>query len=238
MEAKALYKFDASQADELPFQVGDILIVRNKDDKDWFQAEKNGRKGFIPNTYVQMEPHEWYKGNFSRRQAEEFLMRPPNTFDGSFIVRDCQTDKDQFSLSVLHGGKPQHFKILSSAGGGYYLWPEKTFTSVNKLIDYHRSVSVAKDTSSKILLRDSGQTHAQPTFNQPNKQHSRFQEEEEYEALYDFQSESPEELSFSKGCRIRVLDKSDPNWWCGEVIGSKTRESGLLPNNYIRKVSP
>ena len=53
-----------------------------------------------------------------------------------------------------HGSCPQHFKILSNADGYYYLWPNKTFPSINKLIDHHRTVSIAREPKVTILLKD------------------------------------------------------------------------------------
>ena len=47
----------------------------------------------------------WYKGKMSRTEAEAFLMRTEASGrfvyqDGTFVVRDCESDKNQFSLSV------------------------------------------------------------------------------------------------------------------------------------------
>lgn len=53
-----------------------------------------------------------------------------------------------------HGSSPQHFKILSNADGQYFLWPNKTFPSINKLIDHHRTVSIAREPRVTILLKD------------------------------------------------------------------------------------
>ena len=35
-----------------------LFQVKNLEDKNWYEAELNGRKGFIPATYIQMERHE------------------------------------------------------------------------------------------------------------------------------------------------------------------------------------
>ncbi|KAK7498529.1 hypothetical protein BaRGS_00010189 [Batillaria attramentaria] len=225
MEAKAIYNFDASQDDELSFRSGDVLKVKSKEDPNWYSAELNGRKGFIPSTYVQMEPHDWYKGKMSRTEAESFLMRTNSSgrhvyADGTFIVRDCESDRNQFSLSVKHGSSPQHFKILCNAEGQYYLWPNSLFPSINKLIDHHRTVSIARDSRVTILLKDLMEQTNKPT--------------DAYEACFDFTPESPEELRFRKGDKIRLLEKTDENWWTGVV--QSTGEQGLFPKNYVREL--
>ncbi|KAJ3030009.1 Osteoclast-stimulating factor 1 [Rhizophlyctis rosea] len=49
------------------------------------------------------------------------------------------------------------------------------------------------------------------------------------QALYTYNAQNPDELSFEEGAVLYVLDKSDSNWWkcrCG------TKE-GLVPSNYV-----
>lgn len=47
-------------------------------------------------------------------------------------------------------------------------------------------------------------------------------------ALYNFTAEEDDELGFSAGDIIEVLDRSDPSWWKGRLRG----RSGLFPANY------
>lgn len=225
MEAVGKFAFDASQEDELSFRAGDIIKIKSKEDPNWYQAELNGRKGYVPSTYIQLEPHDWYKGKMSRQEAESFLMRTNASgrhvyADGTFIIRDCESDKNQFSLSVKHGSSPQHFKILCNAEGQYYLWPNSLFPSINKLIDHHRTVSIARDSRITILLKDLVESTDRPG-------------QEIVEALYDFNPESPEEVRLRKGDKIRVIEKTDPNWWTG--VNLSTNEQGVFPHNYIKK---
>ncbi|KAK0142663.1 Intersectin-2 [Merluccius polli] len=49
-------------------------------------------------------------------------------------------------------------------------------------------------------------------------------------AMYDYTAANQDELSFSKGQLISVLDKTNPDWWKGEVNGV----TGLLPTNYVK----
>ncbi|XP_067097402.1 intersectin-2a isoform X2 [Osmerus mordax] len=49
-------------------------------------------------------------------------------------------------------------------------------------------------------------------------------------AMYDYTAANQDEMSFSKGQLISVLDKNNPDWWRGEVNGV----TGLLPTNYIK----
>lgn len=48
--------------------------------------------------------------------------------------------------------------------------------------------------------------------------------------MYDYTAANEDELSFSKTQLINVLDKSNQDWWRGEVNGV----TGLFPTNYVK----
>lgn len=49
-------------------------------------------------------------------------------------------------------------------------------------------------------------------------------------AMYDYTANNEDELSFSKGQLINVMNKDDPDWWQGEINGV----TGLFPSNYVK----
>ncbi|XP_061091351.1 intersectin-2-like [Conger conger] len=49
-------------------------------------------------------------------------------------------------------------------------------------------------------------------------------------AMYDYQAENQDEISFSNGQLINVLEKIDHDWWKGEINDIK----GLFPANYVK----
>ncbi|XP_049981787.1 intersectin-2 isoform X3 [Alexandromys fortis] len=49
-------------------------------------------------------------------------------------------------------------------------------------------------------------------------------------AMYDYAANNEDELSFSKGQLINVMNKDDPDWWQGEINGV----TGLFPSNYVK----
>ncbi|KAB0379460.1 hypothetical protein FD755_007244, partial [Muntiacus reevesi] len=49
-------------------------------------------------------------------------------------------------------------------------------------------------------------------------------------AMYDYTANNEDELNFSKGQLINVLNKDDPDWWQGEISGV----TGLFPSNYVK----
>ncbi|CAN9500203.1 unnamed protein product [Ophioblennius macclurei] len=49
-----MYDYVAQNDDELAFQKGQVIIVLNKDDCDWWKGELNGREGLFPSNYVKL----------------------------------------------------------------------------------------------------------------------------------------------------------------------------------------
>ncbi|KAI8818072.1 amoeboid myosin I-like protein [Fimicolochytrium jonesii] len=50
---RALYDYEASEADELSFKANDVISIINQDDAGWWQGEVNGRKGLFPANYTE-----------------------------------------------------------------------------------------------------------------------------------------------------------------------------------------
>ncbi|KAM9305441.1 GRB2-related adapter protein [Gastrophryne carolinensis] len=212
MEAIAIYNFKTTERDELPFNKGDILKILNmEDDQNWYKAELRGKEGYIPKNYIKVKPHPWYAGRLSRQVAEEILLR--RRFLGAFLIRESESSPGEFSISVNYGHQVQHFKVLREPSGTYYLWEAK-FSSLNELVEFYRSSSIAK--SHQVLLRDEGE-----------KKKKQF-----VQAQYHFQSAKASELSFQRGDIIEVMDNSDPNWWKGRISG----RVGLFPRNYVNPI--
>ncbi|RXN02122.1 GRB2-related adapter protein [Acipenser ruthenus] len=211
MEAVALYVFQASENDELSFKKGDILKITNmEDDQNWFTAELGGLNGFIPKNYIKVKPHPWFAGRISRQVAEERLSRPREC--GAFLVRESESSPGEFSVSVSYGDLVQHFKVMNDGQGSYFIWEEK-FHSLNELVDYYRTTSIAKGRT--VFLRDEERTFEKP---------------KQAQALFDFAPQHFSELGFYRGDVIEVLDCSDPSRWKGRCRG----KVGVFPSKYVQ----
>ncbi|XP_052760221.1 growth factor receptor-bound protein 2-like isoform X2 [Mya arenaria] len=253
MEATAKHEFNATADDELSFAKGDVLkILSREDDQNWYKAEFNGREGYIPNNYIDLKPHEWFKGNIKRQDAESFLLeKSGGKFahpDGAFLVRGCESQPGEFSLSVKFQDGVQHFKILRDGAGKYFLWVVK-FNSINELIEYHRRASVSRGQS--ITLRDMKNLAAQgdqstglsclrsPLTGSRDPDDTKFQRgipelpsQKKVTAMYDFTPQEPGEVYLKKGDEVLVEDEVDKHWWKG--TNARTKEAGLFPANYVK----
>ncbi|NXS45737.1 GRAP protein, partial [Balaeniceps rex] len=214
MESVALYSFQTKEKDELPFQKGDTLKV-------WGAGGSPAMGGHQPwgvsrgaRTAEPGVPHRWYAGRISRHLAEERLLKRKHL--GAFLIRDSESAPGEFSISVNYGQHVQHFKVLRERNGKYFLWEEK-FNSLNELVDFYRTTTIAK--KQQIFLRDEDQTQEvrRPKFVQ---------------AQFDFSAHDGSQLPFLRGDIIEVLDYPDPNWWQGKIYG----RVGLFPRNYVHPI--
>ncbi|XP_004517525.1 protein enhancer of sevenless 2B isoform X1 [Ceratitis capitata] len=209
MEAIAKHDFAATADDELSFRKSQILKILNmEDDSNWYRAELDSKEGLIPSNYIEMKNHDWYYGRITRADAEKLLS---NKHEGAFLIRISESSPGDFSLSVKCPDGVQHFKVLRDAQGKFFLWVVK-FNSLNELVEYHRTASVSR--SQDVKLRDMVHEEVSVMLVQ---------------ALYDFVPQESGELDFRRGDVITVTDRSDENWWNGEIGNRK----GIFPATYV-----
>ncbi|XP_037589496.1 GRB2-related adapter protein isoform X1 [Cebus imitator] len=115
-----------------------------------------------------------------------------------------------------YGDQVQHFKVLREASGKYFLWEEK-FNSLNELVDFYRTTTIAK--KRQIFLRDE-----EPLLKSPGACFA--------QAQFDFLAQDPSQLSFRRGDIIEVLERPDPHWWQGRSCG----RVGYFPRSYVQPV--
>ncbi|GAB0197352.1 tyrosine-protein kinase HCK [Grus japonensis] len=146
----ALYDYEAMHAGDLSFQKGEQLKVLEKLG-EWWQAQSlaTGCEGFIPSNYVaradSLETEEWFFKGISRKDAERQLLGPRNVI-GSFMIRDSETTKGCYSLSVrdgddLQGSTVKHYKIRTLDSGGFYISPRSNFNTLQELVQYYKGQS-------------------------------------------------------------------------------------------------
>lgn len=67
----------------------------------------------------------------------------------------------------------------------------------------------------------------------PSTQSKSHREEELVEAMYDYDSSSPEDLSFKEHQVIRVTEHISDDWWNGQIDNGPI---GMFPSSYVRPV--
>eukprot|EP00124_Ichthyophonus_hoferi_P005730 Ihof_evm2s923 gene=Ihof_evmTU2s923 len=149
MEARTLFDFAGQTPQELSFRRHNDILVTDMSDPSWFKAKGPSvtnpnvtTEGFVPSNHIEVLPCEWLHGKISRVKAEEELKSRGR--QGSFLIRDSESQPGGFSLSVRQGNIIQHYKIMTNAQGQYNIWDE-AFPSINRLVAHYNRVSVARD---------------------------------------------------------------------------------------------
>ncbi|XP_048830906.1 tyrosine-protein kinase Blk-like [Brienomyrus brachyistius] len=144
--AIAQFDFNPMNDHDLQFKKGDKLkIIHEKG--DWWLAKSlvTGEEGYIPRTHVakleSLEMERWFFKNLSRKETERLLLAPGNKV-GAFLIRESETNKGAFSLSIKdivpgQGHAVKHYKIRSLDDGGFYISPKITFPSLSELVKYY-----------------------------------------------------------------------------------------------------
>uniref|UniRef100_A0A8C7JRJ9 Tyrosine-protein kinase n=1 Tax=Oncorhynchus kisutch TaxID=8019 RepID=A0A8C7JRJ9_ONCKI len=145
--AIALYDYEGINDGDLGFKKGDKLKIL-QESGEWWRAQSisTGQEGFIPSNYVaidSLETEEWFFKGVSRKDAERQLLASGNKM-GSFMIRDSETTKGSYSLSVRDsdsqsGDTVKHYKIRTLDNGGFYISPRITFTTLQELVSHYKS---------------------------------------------------------------------------------------------------
>uniref|UniRef100_A0A8D3DPJ0 Tyrosine-protein kinase n=1 Tax=Scophthalmus maximus TaxID=52904 RepID=A0A8D3DPJ0_SCOMX len=156
----ALYDYESRTASDLTFRKGDRLQITCTEvwtfwwegpEGDWWLARSltTGESGYIPSNYVapsdSIQAEEWYFGKITRRDSERLLLNLQNR-RGTFLVRESETTKGAYCLSVLDydntkGLNVKHYKIRKLDSGGFYITSRTQFTSLQQLVFHYRKHS-------------------------------------------------------------------------------------------------
>ncbi|NXI32553.1 FRK kinase, partial [Sterrhoptilus dennistouni] len=145
----ALFDYDARTEDDLSFRAGEKLQVLSASHEGWWYAKLlltegsvcPGRKlmGYIPANYIaadqSIEAEPWFFGPIKRADAERQLSYPGNQ-EGAFLIRESESLKGEYSLSVFDGTSVKHYRI-KKMDGSFFLTKRKTFNTLNNLVDYY-----------------------------------------------------------------------------------------------------
>ncbi|XP_056293894.1 src-like-adapter 2 isoform X2 [Pseudoliparis swirei] len=112
---------------------GDFMMVR---------SSTTGGESYIPTNYTARVTHRWLFTGISRYKAVELLMLPNND-TGAFLIRESETSKDCYSLSVLRRTDSsyldcvKHYRISHIQNGWLYISPGVTFPSLHQLVQHY-----------------------------------------------------------------------------------------------------
>lgn len=122
------------------FRRGEKLRVIS-DEGGWWKAISlsTGRESYIPGICVARVYHGWLFEGLGRDKAEE-LLQLPDTKIGSFMIRESETKKGFYSLSVKHR-QVKHYRIFRLPNNWYYISPRLTFQCLEDLVTHYSEVA-------------------------------------------------------------------------------------------------
>lgn len=140
----ALYDYNARTDEDLSFKKMELLEILNDTQGDWWYARSKTTKlsGYIPSNYVakvkSLESEPWYFGKIKRTEAEKKLMLSENEH-GAFLIRDSESRRDDYSLSVRDGDTVKHYRIRQLDEGGFFIARRATFRTLAHLVEHYSS---------------------------------------------------------------------------------------------------
>ncbi|KAE8602639.1 hypothetical protein XENTR_v10014066 [Xenopus tropicalis] len=140
----ALYSYEGRTPDELSFKAGDQMLIIDTTHASWWKAKllrtRGKAEGYVPFNYVapvsSIESMPWFFKDIKRSEAERLLVRPGNT-TGSFLIRESESQKGEYSLSVFDGIAVKHYRLRKLDDGGFYITSKSKFVSMNELVEYY-----------------------------------------------------------------------------------------------------
>ncbi|XP_017487338.1 PREDICTED: tyrosine-protein kinase Src42A-like [Rhagoletis zephyria] len=138
----ALYDYDARTDEDLSFKKGEHLEIINDTQGDWWLAMSRATKhqGYIPSNYVaklkSIEAEPWYFGKIKRIEAEKKLQLPENDH-GAFLIRDSESRRNDYSLSVRDVDTVKHYRIRQLDEGGFFIARRTPFRTLQELVEHY-----------------------------------------------------------------------------------------------------
>ncbi|XP_040281009.1 E3 ubiquitin-protein ligase SH3RF3 isoform X2 [Bufo bufo] len=209
---RALYAYEGKQPGDLKFNKGDIIILRQKVDENWYHGELNGNRGFFPASYIQCikplsQPPPQGKALYDFEIKDKNQDKDCLTFTKDEILTVIRRVDDNWAEGML-GDKIGIFPIL-------YVEDSSTFGTA----------AAAGAASPKTGTLNGEQAHS-PKVQLPLNV---------YLALYAYKPQKNDELELRKGEMYRVTEKCQDGWFKGTSLRSGA--SGVFPGNYVTPVS-
>ncbi|XP_075398453.1 intersectin-1 isoform X2 [Tenrec ecaudatus] len=224
LQAQALYPWRAKKDNHLNFNKNDVITVLEQQDMWWF-GEVQGQKGWFPKSYVKLISGPVRKSTSmdsgsSESPASLKRVASPATKPAvsgeeiaQVIASYTATGPEQLTLA------PGQLILIRKKNPGGWWEGELQARGKKRQIGWFPAnyVKLLSPGTSKITPTEPPKPVALPTVCQVI-------------GMYDYTAQNDDELAFSKGQLINVLNKEDPDWWKGEVNG----QVGLFPSNYVK----
>ncbi|KAM9831497.1 phosphatidylinositol 3-kinase regulatory subunit gamma-like [Neosynchiropus ocellatus] len=113
--------------------------VRQSQINEWLGIKNEEEDPYTLADDTHQEEKCWYVGTMRRKEAEELLR---GRRDGTFLIRDSQTQRGSFACSVVVDGDVKHCVIYRTAKGYGFAEPYNLYSSLRELVLHYRHTSL------------------------------------------------------------------------------------------------
>ncbi|XP_069098747.1 SH3 domain-containing protein 19 isoform X2 [Pleurodeles waltl] len=212
----ARFEFSGEQDGELSFVEGEIIRLKEYVNEEWAKGELKGQVGIFPLNFVEV--------------VEDLPSTLQSVPAGSGLGAQLHSKRDSWGsdsqnncssgdwYEALYDFTAETDKDLPFRKGERILITEQLDSEW-----YRGRVNSREGLVPKSFVQ------AISDVSQPSQQ-PRGQKKSKAKALYDFNGENEDELTFKAGSMITVLKYIDDDWMSGELQG----RSGMFPRNFVQ----
>ncbi|XP_043986407.1 phosphatidylinositol 3-kinase regulatory subunit gamma-like isoform X3 [Gambusia affinis] len=113
--------------------------MRQSQINNWFGVRPDEEDPYTLEDDTHEEERSWYVGGMRRKEAEELLK---GRRDGTFLIRDSQTQRGSFACSVVVDGDVKHCVIYRTSTGYGFAEPYNLYSSLRELVLHYRHTSL------------------------------------------------------------------------------------------------
>ncbi|CAM5140541.1 unnamed protein product [Natator depressus] len=203
----ARFEYIGDQKDELSFSEGEIILLKEYINEEWASGELKGTSGIFPLNFVEIIedlPGLGVGAPLTNKRESSACLSQTDRRSGEWCeaLHDFTAETNE-DLSFKKGDSIQILEHVDSEWcRGRLNNSEGIFPAV-----FVQTCSAGVKTAQSPGWRKG-----------------------KAKALYDFQGENEDELSFKAGDMITELEPVDEDWMSGEVQG----KSGIFPKNFVR----
>lgn len=141
-----LYDYPLPSISQPVYRMGQKLRIV-AEEGDWWRVKPltAGPESSIPRACVARVYHGWLFEGIGRRKAEELLQLPDNR-TGSFLIRQSESQKGTYCLSVKHSSDARnkfvkHYRIFRLPNRWYYIQQRLTFQCLEDMVNHYSEVA-------------------------------------------------------------------------------------------------
>jgi hypothetical protein len=172
---RALYDFKGNGIDELSFKAGDVIFVVQEEREGWYQGELNGKRGFLPATYVErmkvQKKGPTTKGNVGlrieeKKKKKKSAWREIVSDEGEKYYYNDDTGESRWDPPAEEEEEPAQptFQMAPEKTCAFSGCGNKPFAGGKYCVSHQNADKKTESVASGNSTKSSGGPRAQPNF--------------------------------------------------------------------------